>query len=86
MVLAWLGSGPLLSLDGRDYRHASEREQTTGIHYANEMAVRHGADLMHPIHPSFTQMPAREGYDHCLTRVYKVCEASRVPGSFAHTS
>ena len=61
VLFAWLGSGPVLPLDSRDYRHASEGEQTTGMHYANEMVVRHGADLMHPIHPSFTQMPKQGG-------------------------
>ncbi len=85
-LLAWLDSSPALWLARGDYRHASEGEQTTGINYANEMVVRHGADLMQTIHSSFTKMPKQGGYVHCLTRVYKVGEASRVPSSQAHTS
>lgn len=84
--LAWLCSGSVLWLDSRDYRHASKGEQTTGINYANEMVVRHGADLMQPIHYSFTKMQKRGGYVYCFIRVYKGYDASRVPGSLAHTS
>jgi len=85
-LLAWLGGSPALWLASGDYRHASEGEQTTGINYVNEMVVRHGADLMQTIHSSFTKIPKRGGHVHCLTRIYKVGEASRVPSSQAHTS
>ncbi len=86
-LLAWLDSSPALWLARGDYRHASEGEQTTGINYANEMVVRHGADLMQTIHSSFTKMPKQGGVRPLShTRVYKVGEASRVPSSQAHTS